>query len=344
MGWGLGRLTRLRMWLLVVAAVVLAVGACSQNAGPASTGSSTGIPATARIIFLQQGPDRRMLMVADPDGRHPSSLLPAKVSALAASASADGQVLAVVTVGLAATKPGDQLRIVSHGRTRSVPDSPGQSVYAVQAAPDGRAVYYLLGDSVMAWRAATDTVSTLCAHCAPDPSFPPQAVLAVSPDAATVAVTEIYQNHLPGSLPTSTVTVRDAVSGRLLWQAKIPGGEGPAVGQTFADNDTLVEVLGDSTGRNPAIRLVSGLRSGHVVDTASGVLGYDPQRLDGMWWYYRDSAAGVTTVYVNPDLTPARERKLVYRVDGPTSFDYLPVTTVPRAAISPATTGPTPSS
>lgn len=340
----MGRLTRLRMWLLVVTAVVLALGACSPNAGPASTGSSTGIPATARIIFLQQGPDRRMLMVADPDGRHPSSLLPANLSALAASASADGQVLAVVTVGLGATEPGDQLWVVRHGRTRSLPVPPGQSVYAVQAAPDGRVVYYLLGDSVMTWRVATETVSTLCAHCAPSPSFPPRAVLAVSPDAATVAVTEIYQNHLPGSLPTSTMTVRDAASGRLLWQAKASGGQGPAVGQTFADNDTLVEVLGDWTGSDPTIRLVSGLRSGHAVDTASGVLGYDPQRLDGMWWYYRDSTAGVTTVYVNPDLTPARERKLVDRIDGPTSFDYQPVTTVPRAVSPPTTTSPTPSS
>lgn len=190
-------------------------------------------------------------------------------------------MLAVVTVGLGATESGNQLWVVSHGRTRSVPVPPGQSVYAVQAAPDGRAVYYLLGDSVMAWRVATESVSTLCARCAPDPSFPPRTVLAVSPDAAILAVTEIHQNHLPGSLPTSTVTVRDATSGRLLWQAKTPGGEGPAVGQTFADNDTLVEVFGDATGRNPAIRLVRGLRSGHVVDTASGVLGYDPQQLDG---------------------------------------------------------------
>lgn len=253
-------------------------------------------------------------------------------------------MLAVVTVGLGATESGNQLWVVSHGRTRSVPVPPGQSVYAVQAAPDGRAVYYLLGDSVMAWRVATESVSTLCARCAPDPSFPPRTVLAVSPDAAILAVTEIHQNHLPGSLPTSTVTVRDATSGRLLWQAKTPGGEGPAVGQTFADNDTLVEVFGDATGRNPAIRLVRGLRSGHVVDTASGVLGYDPQQLDGMWWYYRDSDSGLTTVYVNPDLTPARERKLVARVDGPSSFDYLPVTTAPLAAIPPSSTSPTPSS
>ena len=252
--------------------------------------------------------DRRMLMTADPDGRHPSSLLPANLSAISASASTDGSVLAVVTVRLAATERGDQLWIVSHGVTRSVPIPLDRWVAAVDTAPDGRTLYYLLDDTVMARRVATGTVSTLCAHCVPDSSLSQGTVLAVSPDAATVAVTELHQNHLFGSRPTSTVTVRDAASGLVLWH-ETRGPEGLAVGQTFADNDTLVETVdGGSTNQNPAIHLVTGLRSAHVADTASGVLGYAPQRIGGTWWYYRDSAAGVTTVYVNTDLTPAKER------------------------------------
>ncbi len=61
-----------------------------------------------------------------------------------------------------------------------------------------------------------------------------------------------------------------------------------------------------------------------------------------MWWYYRDTAAWVTTVHVNTDLTPANERKLVDRVDGPTSYNYDPVTNQPQP-VDPASTTSTPS-
>ena len=116
-----------------------------------------------------------------------------------------------------------------------------------------------------------------------------------------------------------------------------------ARGEVFADNETLLETVGDYGSPGPMIHEVTGLHSGHPEDTATAVRGYGPiRRLDGVWWYYRDSPSGVTTVFVNPTLTPAAERRLVARVDGPTSGGYLPVSHAPGPVTPPSTFSPTP--
>ena len=332
-----GRVRRSGLWVVGVVVAVVVAGCAGGGAAAGSPGASG--PGTERVVFVATSGNSYSLRVAGPDGRSPTDLLPAGYSPYPnlVGVSDDGSVLAVV----AQHQGADPLWVVQHGRTRVVPVPGDGPVLGLAVAPDGHAVYFLPGTgAVIRWDVATGTESTLCSRCgfASIGSW-----LAVSPDARTIAISS-FSGRYAG--PTWLYVV-DARSGRLLWKQSGTGADLPnGSGMVFADDDTLVLPVGEWTpGHSPVIHQISRLRSGHPVDLSTGVSGYGPiRRLDGVWWYYRDNPAGTTTAYVNPDLTPAGERKLADRVDGPTSFDYLPVTTAPLPAIPPATTSPTPSS
>jgi hypothetical protein len=326
------------LWAVGLAVAVLAAG-CSGGGGAAAGSSGVSEPNTAKVVFMATNGNSYTLRVAGPDGRSPTDLLPAGYSPFAnlVGVSDDGSVLATV----ARHQSADPLLVVQRGRTRVVPVPADGVVLGLAVAPDGHAVYFGADNgAVMRWDLTTATESTLCPRCALYAVI--GSWLAVSPDARTLAIVS-FSGQYGG--PTWLFVV-DVPSGRVLWKQSGTGADLPnGSGMVFANTDTLVLPIGESTpGRSPVINQISGLRSGHPVDASTGVSGYGPiRRLHGVWWYYRDNPDGTTTAYVNPDLTPAGERKLADRVDGPTSFDYLPVTTAPLPAVPPATTSPTPS-
>ena len=334
-----GRVRRSGLWVVGLAVAVVVAG-CAGGGGAAAGSPGASGPGAAKVVFVATSGNSYSLRVAEPDGRSPTDLLPAGYSPLPnlVGVSDDGSVLAVV----AQHKGADWLWVVQHGRTRVVAVPADGVVLGLAVAADGHAVYFGADNgAVIRWDVASGTESTLCARCALYAVV--GSWMAVSPDAHTLAISS-FSGQYGG--PTWLYVV-DAPSGRVLWKQSGTGADLPnGSGMVFADNDTLVLPVGDSTpGHSPMIHQISGLRSGHPVDVSTGVSGYGPiRRLDGLWWYYRDTPDGTTTAYVNPDLTTAGERKLADRVDGPTSFDYLPVTTAPLPAIPPATTSPTPSS
>ena len=331
------RVRRSGLWVVGVVVAVVVAG-CAGGGGSAAGSPGASGPGAAKVLFVAPSGNSYSLRVAEPDGRSPTDLLPAGYSPFAnlVGVSDDGSVLAVV----AQHQGADPLLVMQHGWTRVVPVPGDGPVLGLAVAPDGHAVYFLPGTgAVIRWDVTSGTESTLCSRCGFGSIG---SWLAVSPDARTIAISS-FSGQYDG--PTELV-VFDAPSGRVLWQQSGTGADLPGPGMVFADDDTLVLPVGDSNpGHSPVIHQISGLRSGHPVDASTRVSGYGPiRRLDGLWWYYRDNPAGTTTAYVNPDLTTAGERKLADRVDGPTSFDYLPVTTAPLPAIPPATTSPTPSS
>jgi hypothetical protein len=283
------------------------------------------------IVYVQRG----QLRVADPSGRHAVSLLPPGYSPVMnlLAVSDDGSTLAVVAnsraTGMAA------LWVTRGAVTHEVVAA--QPLVGLAISADGTAVYFINESGLMRWNVDSGTLSLLCLRCGSHTRIGSQ--LAVSPDASTVAVSTAGST-LFGVAPSSLVEVLDTRTGQTLWTQSITG-QPLARGEVFADNDTLLETVGDYGSPNPMIHAVIGLRSGHPEDTVTGVRGYGPiRRLDGVWWYYRDSPSGVTAVYVNPTLTPAAERRLVARVDGPTSGGYLPVSHAPRPVTPPPTSGP----
>jgi hypothetical protein len=334
-----GQVRQPGLWAVGLAvAVAVVVAGCTGGGGAAAGGPGSSGPDAAKVVFVATGGNSYTLRVAGPDGRSPTDLLPVGYSPLATlvGVSDDGSVLAVVARHQSAAP----LLVVQHGRTRVVPVPADGVVLGLAVAPDGHAVYFGADNgAVMRWDVTSGTESTLCARCA---LYAVAGWLAVSPDARTIAISTLSGQYAG---PTWLYVV-DAPSGRVLWQQSGTGADLPeGSGMVFADDDTLVLPIGNpAPGHNPVIHQISGLRSGHPVDVSTGVSGYGPiRRLHGLWWYYRDNLDGTTTAYVNPDLTPAGERKLADRVDGPTSFDYLPVTTAPLPAVPPATTSPTPS-
>jgi hypothetical protein len=162
--------------------------------------------------------------------------------------------------------------------------------------------------------------------------------LVVSADGSRIATSSSQDAQFPTYPQISKVLVTDVASGKVLWSQAIQSWVTPRV-EAFADAVTLVETVQDVTGGegasdrlpiNPEIHLIGGLGTGHVTDTATGVFGYGPvTRLGSQWWYARDSWAKVTSLYTNPDLTPAHETKVADRVDGTTTYGYLPLTQKP---------------
>jgi hypothetical protein len=286
-------------------------------------------PQSAQIVYVERG----QLMVADASGRHAVSLLPPGYSQVPnlVAVSDDGSTLAMVVNSRARSMAA--LWVSRDGVTHNL--AAAQPVVGLAVSADGTAVYFIDGaGALMRWSVGSGTSSPLCLRCGSHSGLGSQ--LAVSPDAATVAVSTAGVSHL-GVPPASLVEVWDTRTGQTLWTKSVTG-QTVARAEAFADNDTLVETVGDYNSPDPMIHEVSGLHSGHPTDTVTGVQGYGPiRRLDGVWWYYRDSASGVTTVYVNPALTPAAERRLVDRVDGPTTLGYLPVRRVPRPVTPPPT-------
>jgi hypothetical protein len=156
--------------------------------------------------------------------------------------------------------------------------------------------------------------------------------LALSPDERTVAVSWSSQSHIPGSPIAGQATVADVASSKVLWHVEAKDIDVPVV-WTFADDDTLITTVGvGQYAATATIDKVSGFRSSSPTVTATGLVGYGPiTYVDGVWWYARDTPGTqvTTTLYVNADLTPEGERKLVDRVDGERSFGYTPVSTAP---------------
>ena len=82
---------------------------------------------------------------------------------------------------------------------------------------------------------------------------------------------------------------------------------------------------------------MSHLGSEKPVERSTGVTGYGPiTHLNSQWWYARDAWDKVTSLYTNPDLTPAHETKVADRIDGTTSLGYIPVTSRPATIPMPS--------
>jgi hypothetical protein len=287
---------------------------------------------------VQNTPAGRTLRSGPPDGRGAAALLPPGTSTGGDfGASADGSVIAyTASVSASAGSATSSSWVSDHGVARQV-DVPAVSngvVTAWTVRPDGRSAYAAVGDSVVRYDVATHSATTLCTAC-----FVPRASaggggvrLAVSADEHTVAVTQIAEPSFYGGPVDVDLTVVDVASGRALWDKRT---QGPAVayGWTFADDDTLITTVASAQSQvNPEIHRVTGFRSSHLTDIATGVHGYGPfSYVDGVWWYARDSATKplVSTLFVNPDLTPSGERLLALRSDGPDSSSYTPIATVP---------------
>jgi hypothetical protein len=256
-------------------------------------------------------------------------------------ASADGSVIAYTTVpGVVDADTTEALVIRGAGGTWMITIAPFESV-AAAVAPDGHAVYVTMGHDVVAYDTATRASRTLCTACV---VLSQQSTgLAVSADETRVAVSGAVQPRGFGIPQVSRVDVTDATTSKRLWQREIKDWITPRA-EVFVDDDTLVESLakiqsGDLPPVNPELYLVSQLGSGHPVERPTGLIGYGPlTRLDGQWWYARDSWNRVTSLYTNPDLSPAHESKVVDRIDGAHTFGYIPVTSRPVPISTPSAT------
>jgi hypothetical protein len=189
-----------------------------------------------------------------------------------------------------------------------------------------------MGHDVVAYDTATRAPRTLCTGCV---LLSEQSTgLAVSLDETRVATSGSVQPRYYGVPQVSRVEVTDATTSKRLWSRDIKDWITPRV-EAFVDDDTLVESIqkiqpNDVPPVNPEFYLVSRLGSGKPVERSTGLIGYGPlTRLDGQWWYARDSWNKVTSLYTNPDLTPTHETKVADRVDGTNTFGYLPVTSRP---------------
>jgi hypothetical protein len=253
-------------------------------------------------------------------------------------ASADGSVIAFTSYTVdAAGRATPTYWVDVRGDAHEVPIDRSALADSADVAADGHAVYYSEGGSVLRYDTATSARTLLSAACLPNRAEGRPDVV-VSPDERTVAVTQEVGSRLYGGPISARVTVVDVVTGRVLWDQQ--GRERTGVqAWLFADDDTLVTTVGvGHYGATPVIHRVTGFRSAHVSDTSTGVVGYGPiAHVDGVWWYYRDATGPttVTSVYVNPDLTPTGERKLTDRVDGATTHGYEPVTTAPAVITLP---------
>jgi hypothetical protein len=321
---------------LVALAVVALVAACSPSSSSTATSTSAGPedPATATVLFTLDSPDGNVPMAGPPDGQGAAPLLPEGLYGNPTLvASADGSVLAWtayrVTVGVT-TLPTYWVSVAGSGRP--VPMAGDSLVSGVRVAADGHAVFYVVGQSLQRYDTATRALTTMCTACLGAVPFPAFGLgLAVSPDERTVGVSWTSQSA-DGSSSSGQATVADVASSKVLWHVEAKDIDGPVV-WTFADDDTLITTVGiGQYAATASIDKVSGFRSSSATVTPTGLVGYGPiTYVDGMWWYARDTpgAAVTTTIFVNADLTPAGERKLVDRVDSETSFGYTPVSTAP---------------
>jgi hypothetical protein len=298
-------------------------------------------PRSATILFVRDSNDGGVPSAGPPDGAHATALV---TSGLFGNpplrASTDGSVLALTSYTVdAAGRATPTYWVDVRGVAHEVPIGRSTSADSADVAADGRAVYYAVGGGVLRYDTTTSARTRLCTGCLPagNPAWARRDVV-VSPDERTVAVTQVVGSRLYGGPIDARVTVVDVATGRVLWEQQGRERTG-AQAWLFADDDTLVTTVGvGHYGATPAIHRVTGFRSAHVSDTATGVVGYGPiAHVDGVWWYYRDATGptAVTSVYVNPDLTPAGERKLTDRVDGATTRNYEPVTTAPAAITLP---------
>ena len=315
--------------------VVVLVAACSPSSSTApSSSAASRDPSTATVLFTLDSPDGNVPMAGPPDGQGATPLLPDGLYGNPTLvSSADSAVLAwtAYRVSVAVTSvPTYWVSVAGSGRPVPLPaDSP---VSGVRVAADGHAVYYVVGQTLQRYDTASRALTTMCTTCLGAVPFPGLGLgLAVSPDERTVAVSWASQSA-DGSSSSGQATVADVASSKVLWHVEAKDIDVPVV-WTFADDDTLVTTVGIGTyAATASIDKVSGFRSASATVTATGLVGYGPVTyVDGVWWYARDTpgAAVTTTLFVNADLTPAGERKLVDRVDGETSFGYTPVTTSP---------------
>ena len=328
----------------IVAALVLA--SCSVSSGPADPSPSptaTQPPESAAVLFVQQTPLGGVLMSGPPDGRGAVALLPPGTSGgTDFAASADGSVIAYTSaVVLPAGSSGYTSWVADHGVARPValaPTSVGP-VTSWTVSADGRAAYVAVGNSLQRYDVRTHTLTTLCATCVPAAFGDARREVAVSPDERTVAESTVQGSRFYGGQSVTDVTVVDVASGGKLWHHGERGFP-QVLAWTFADDDTLITTSDSMQGQSvPEVHRVSGFRTSRVTDTATGVHGYGPfSFVDGVWWYSRDnpSKPAVTTIYVNPDLTPSGERVLAVRPVGPGSSSYTPVTSEPGPITVPA--------
>jgi hypothetical protein len=328
------RMSRTRVVLAGLVTVAL-VAACSPASTSSTASSTSADPATATVLFTQDSPLGSVAMVGPPDGQGATRLLPeGRYGNPALAASADGSVLAWTAYRVTAqatSVPTYWVSMSGHGYPVPLPSA--ARVGAARVAADGRAVYYVVGRSLERYDATDHALTTMCTSCLGAVPFPAFGLgLAVSPDERTVAVSWTDQPHENGSPISGQATVADVASSKVLWHVEAKDIDVPVV-WTFADDDTLVTTVGVGPyAATASIDKVSGFRSSGATVTPTGLVGYGPiTHVDGVWWYARDTPGTqvTTTLYVNADLTPAGERKLVDRVDGETSFGYTPVTTAP---------------
>jgi hypothetical protein len=288
---------RLRVALVGFAAVVL-VAACSPSSSSTATSSSAPPrdPATATVLFSRDSPIGSVPMAGPPDGLGATPLLDdGMYGNPTLAASTDGRVLAWTAYRVTAQVTSVPTYWVSvDGTGLAVPLPVDSRVSAVRVAADGHAVYYAVDRSLRRYDTSTHALTTLCAAC-----------LGAVP--------------LPVFGMGLAITSGTDADGVVVW--------------TFADDDTLITTVGvGQFAATSSIDKVGGLRSSSPTVTPTGLVGYGPiSFVDGVWWYARDTPGTTvtTTLYVNADLTPEAERKLVDRVDGETSYGYTPVSARP---------------
>jgi hypothetical protein len=335
--------------LLALSLGVVMLSSCSATPSSSADGSATPTqPPPLSVLFVSFDPFipesdpflarvkppflYNQAWVADPTGQDPLLVAGRQAGIRQMWASADASVIAYVTTrGVIDNDTTEALVISGAGGTSMITMSAYESV-AAAVAPDGHAVYVTMGHDVVAYDTATTASRTLCTACV---VLSEQSTgLAVSADETRVAVSGAVQPRGFGIPQVSRVDVTDSTTSKRLWQREIKDWITPRA-EVFVDDDTLVESLakiqsGDLPPVNPEFYLVSQLGSGHPVERSTGLIGYGPvTRLDGQWWYARDSWNKVTSLYTNPDLTLAHESKVVDRIDGPHTFGYIPVTSRP---------------
>jgi hypothetical protein len=344
----------MRRGALGVGAVLLGAlvsGCGSGSRSPGSSGTGTGAsqdPARASIVFLTHGPQPGPVRAGVPSGV--GAVAVSSVGAGAGSTlsvSDDGRVAATSLFSASGQLPGG-LMVLVDGVATVVPGT--EAVRAVDVSGDGSAVYYVTESnrfvgSIHRYDVASASSSIVCADCVPvGPGMVPHAtVLVVSDDGRRAAVTQGGPRSNEYGSPTVTrVTVLDLPAGTVRWSQDGVGAQS-LVAWSFADDDTLIATRGEDAVPEPTLVRITGLggSASAVVDTK--VHGYGPvSRLDGVWWYYRDTASGQTDVLVNADLTTTGERTLATRPDGASTYAYVPVTSMPaRPSPAPSAVGST---
>jgi hypothetical protein len=331
--------------LLGVLSAALLLAACGRSPAPTPAPSlSAQDPSEATILFVGQTAPAAGTRSGPPSGDGSRMVRVDGRPTFLEAASPDGSTLLLSTSLPAAGTAGSTVWVVRHGLAQAVSDPGLALAHAWALSADTSSALAVVDRSVVRYELDSGTSSTWCGGCVPDWGGAGSVQsLSVSPDLRLAAVSQATRWN-PAAPVLTHLTVLERSTGRVLWESE--GKEAAAVqGWTFADDDTLVATVGAGLdGTPPAIHRITGLRTAHVADVDTGVTGYGPvDRADGVWWYYHegDAGSGVVSVFVNPDLTPGAERRLVDRADGETSYGYTPVSSAPGTI---TVAGSTPSS